>query len=326
MTRRPPLRLLLSFVGVAVLSGCSGSAAGVVAGAPVTAQSIAFSDASDSTHANVLYVSDQLQKAVLGFPAGLRAGNPAPSVTIPLGVIPQGIWVDRAGILYVAVSNSSPTQPGAVEEFRPGATAPFRTVTDGITVPQAVIVDHAGNMYVSQVFDTAVQVVEYPAGSTSPGQVYSITDKGEPEAGNMTFDRQGNLYVDTLFIDDPPARVFEIVPGSSTPHALALRDRGEHVGIASNERGVLYVADAENGIALYPFGKTSPTRKIVPPENAQFALFVATRAGALYVPNEGLQPDASSLIEYRGPTRHPANVLSGHLQAPFSAALRAAAF
>jgi hypothetical protein len=326
MTRR--LLLLWFPFSAAALGGCAvGGVAGDVTGVPANA---AFSTAARSVQAinprGLLYVSDQLQKAVLGFPPRLDAPNPPPTVTIPLGVIPEGVWVDNAGVLYVAVSGVSPTKSGAVEEFKPGATAPFKTITDGITVPAAVIVDSGGNLYVSQTFDTAVQIVEYANGSTSPFATYTIEGKSEPRAGSMTFDQNQYLYVDTLFVDDPPARVYQIIPGNPKVHALQMKGRGRYVGISSDAGQHLYAADAADGIAQYDFQHTMPIGKIVPPSGASFAQFVVTRAGLIYVPNETASPSASSLLEYRGLGTKPANILSGHLQAPFSAAILTAAF
>jgi hypothetical protein len=275
---------------------------------------------------NLVYVCDQLGKAVLAFPAGERAQNPAPVQTIAIGVIPEGVWVDRNANLYVALSGSPPSQSGSLEEFKPGATTPFRTITSGISVPQSLVVDGKGTLYVDQVVNTTVQILEYPAGQVSPAKILEVIGKGEPLAGGLTLDDRGDIYVHPFFVDDPPSRVFRFAAGSTTAKDLRLRDLGNATGLASDASGNLYAADAAAGIAVYAPGQRTPTRKIVPPPNNYFADFVATRSGKLYVAQENLEPSSSSLLEYAVGGSEPVNVLSGYLQAPVSAALRAAAF
>jgi len=321
----------LAALALAAFAGCSGGGAisAPTLGSAMNAQGTAALPATslaDAGTGDLVYVSDQLQKSVLAFPASERAHNPSPALTIPLGVIPEGVWVDRKGILYVALSGQSPTQAGMVEEFKPGAASPFRTITEGITVPQSLVVDANGALYVDQIFDTTVEIQIYPPGSSTPGKTLVIKDKGEPAAGGLTLDSNGNIYVHTLFIDDPPSRVFRFARGESTPHDLHLQGLGNAIGLASDASGNLYVADSADGISIYASGSTSPSRQITPPASETFANFVSTRSGMLYVAQENAHPSASSLLEYAVGGSQPANVLSGSLQAPVSASLRAAAF
>ncbi len=307
------------------LSGCAGAGTPGMPTAGVLAPASSGNAAAPRSQ-RLVYVSDQLQKSVLAFPAGERARDPEPAMTISFGVIPEGVWVDRHGILYVALSGQTPSQAGKVEEFKPGATTPFRTITDGISVPQSLVVGADGTLYVDQIFDLSVEILEYPAGKTSPAKTLEITDKGEPAAGGLTLDAAGDVYVHVLFIDDPPSRVFRFAAGGTTGADLHLHGLGNATGLTGDSSGNLYVADAAAGIAVYAPGQTKPNRKIAAPPNDDFAQFVATRDGALYVAQENPQPSSSSLLEYAPGGRRPANELSGHLQAPVSAALQAAAF
>lgn len=82
-----------------VVAGCSGSGATM---APVAQRA---NVGLPNGALNLVYVADQLQKAVLAFPAGERAQNPPPVQTISFsGVYPEGVWVDRQANLYVALS------------------------------------------------------------------------------------------------------------------------------------------------------------------------------------------------------------------------------
>jgi hypothetical protein len=320
----PGLTLLVA--SGALLSGCNGATS---MPQPGTASALGQSAASAlpaKFSRNVVYVSDQLEKAIVAFPASEHAKNPAPLETLSLGVIPEGIWVDRNGILYAALFASDPSQFGKVEEFQPGASQPFLTITDGIGEPSNIVVDHKGTVYVDQVNDLSVQILEYPAGQTSPSKTLSITEKGEPEAGQMTLDQHGDLYVHTFFVDNPPSKVYEFKKGSSTPVALGLSGLGDTSELSSDKVGNLYVSDAKADISVYAPGQTTATREIAPPPNNIFAAFVTTRSGKLYVAQGEAGYDEASLLEYAVGGSQPVNTLSGYLQAPLVPALRAAAF
>jgi sugar lactone lactonase YvrE len=312
--------VLALVVSLAIL-GCGGTSSIFQPGA---ANQLPGTLAPNGTR-DLVYVSDQLKKAILAFPASEHAQNPAPVQAIDLGIIPEGIWVDRAGILYAGLSGQLASQFGKVEEFKPGASTPFRTITDGISVPSFLIVDNKGTLYVDQTFDSSVQILEYPAGKTTPSVTLSITEKGEGEGGGMTLDAQGNLYVHTSFIDDQPSRVYRFAPGQSTPQNLQLNGLGGTTGLTGDKFGNLYVSDATGDISVYAPGHRNPTRKLKPPANGYFDGFVATRSGKLYVA-QGESPSAASLLEYAVGGAQPVNVLSGNLQAPLVPALRAAAF
>ncbi|MBV9056569.1 MAG: hypothetical protein JO351_08025 [Candidatus Eremiobacteraeota bacterium] len=274
---------------------------------------------------NLVYVSDQLQKAVLAFPAGERAKNPPPVQTLNLDVIPEGVWVDRNGVLYVGLFAQSPSQVAEVEEFRPGASSPFLTITKGIGEPSFLLVDQKGTLYVDQTHDLSVEVLEYPAGKTAPSTTLAITEKGEGVGGGMTVDAKGNLYIHTSFLDNEPSHVYRFAPGETTPQDLHLNGLGLTTGLTGDGSGNLYVSDAKGGISVYAAGQTSPSREILPPSNGYFDDFVATRGGKLYVA-QGEGGSAASLLEYAAGGTQPVNVLSGYLQAPLVPALRAAAF
>lgn len=323
MTKLLP-EVLAVVVFSALLSGCNGGNSMPPPGAG-SAVNPSAAMPPPARAQNLVYVSDQLEKAILAFPASERAQNPPPAQTLNLGVIPEGIWVDNAGILYAAVSGSSSKEAGKVEEFKPGSSTPFLTITNGIGSPSFVVVDQNGTLYVDQTFDLSVQILEYPAGKTSPSTTLSITEKGEGAAGPMMLDAHGNLYVHTSFIDNPPSKVYRFAPGNSIPHNLQLKGLGATTGLASDKFGNLYVSDAKGGISVYPPGRKNPLREITPPQNDTFDDFVATRSGKLYVA-EGAGSSVASLLEYAVGGSQPVNVLTGHLEAPLMPALRAAAF
>jgi len=310
-------------LSTSALSGCGGGSSIPQSAPGGSIQSLRTSMAPRSR--NVVYVSDQLQKAVLAFPAGEGAKNPPPVQTLNLGVIPEGVWVDRKGVLYVGLFAQSPSQFGKVEEFKPGASSPFLTITKGIGEPSFLLVDQKGTLYVDETQGLSVEVLEYPAGKTAPSTTLTITEKGEGIGGGMTLDAKGNLYIHTSFLDNEPSHVYRFAPGKTTPQDLHLGGLGDTTGLAGDGLGNLYVSDAKGGISVYAAGQTNPSREILPPSNGYFDDFVATRDGKLYVAQgEGGAP--ASLLEYAAGGYQPVNVLSGYLQAPLVPALRAAAF
>lgn len=316
---------LTLIVSAAVLSGCNGAASMPQTGTANVAGQSAKPMAPKFSR-NAVYLSDQLEKSIVAFPASERANNPAPLETLSLGVIPEGIWVDRDGILYVGLFASNGSQFGSVEEFKPGATQPFLTITNGIGEPSFLVVDKKGTLYVDQTFDLSVEILEYHKGQTSPFQTLSITEKGEGQGGPMTLDGHGNLYVHTSFIDNPPSKVYKFAPGSTMPQDLGLSGLGALTGLSSDKAGNLYVADANFGISVYPPGRTTPSREIMPPQNNIFDDFITTRSGKLYAAQGAPGYDLPSLLEYAVGGSQPVNVLSGYLQSPLIPALRAAAF
>lgn len=312
-------------VSAAVLSGCGGASSVPAPTVASIARQAANTTAPKSAR-DLVYISDQLEKSIVAFPAGEHAQNPPPVQTLSLGVITEGIWVDRNGILYAALSPQDPSQFGKVEEFKPGATQPFLTITNGIGAPSFVVVDANGTLYVDQTYDLSVQILEYRKGRTSPFRTVSITEKGEGQGGPMTLDRHGNLYVHTSFIDNQPSKVYEIARGGTTAQNLGLSGLGAITGLSSDAAGNLYVADANFGISVYAPGQTQATREIVAPQNNIFDDFVTTRSGKLYAAQGADGYDTPSLLEYAAGGSQPVNVLSGYLQAPLIPALRAAAF
>lgn len=256
------------------LSGCGGGSSIPQSGSAASIQSLSAPIAPRVR--GLVYISDQLQKAVLAFPARERAKNPPPVQTLDLGVIPEGVWVDRNGVLYVGLFAQSPSQFGKVEEFKPGASSPFLTITKGISNPSFLLVDQNGTLYVDQTQGLSVEVLEYRAGKTAPSTTLTITEKGEGVSGGMTLDAKGNLYIHTSFLDNEPSRVYRFARGKTTPQDLHLSGLGDATGLTGDGFGNLYVSDAKGGISVYAAGQTSPSREILPPSNGYFDDFVAT--------------------------------------------------
>jgi sugar lactone lactonase YvrE len=272
-----------------------------------------------SKASNLLYVSDTLLDEILVFPASEHAQSAPPLATISLPAEPQGLWVDRTGVLYAVVGTS-------VEEFAPGASAPFLTLTSGLHDPIAVAVDSNLTVYVNDQEGTNVGIVEYPAGSSTPSLTVSLTVPNTIFAfsGGLTFDGAGNLYATAFFYNQPPAHVYRIAPGATKAVDLGLIGVGTEAGLGSDAAGNLYAGNETDDINVYAPGHSEP-RRVIEIGTQGPSLFAVTRKGGLYVPYQARA--FGTLLEFSARGRTLANTLSGNFfKQPFGAALAAEAF
>lgn len=311
------LREAVILGSLVALAACGAGPAGV----PVASAARALpAAAAQSLPRNVLYVSDYENQYVLAFSADTRARNSEPLATIAVGAHPYGLWVDRKGVLYVAAGSS-------VLEFKPGATTPFRTITQGVTDAEAVTVDARENLYAINNAGEAVTCVEYPAGSVQPSRTLTMTVYGSLFGfpGGATFDAKGNLYVAALFYPQTNGHVFRFAHDRKTGKDLGLAAVGSQDGLAFDAKGNLYVGDF-GPIAVYRPGATQPFATLgVESDNPSF--FAVSPGGVVYEPVTGGDPSRSSLNEYRLNRRQPIDAITGSFFAqPTGAALRTAAF
>ena len=163
---------LLTGAVAALLSGCaSGGTSPVQASVGAAARAPEQRTVAPAQNGGLLYVSDYELNEILVFNSSERAGNTSPIATIPVGATPQGLWVDRTGVLYAIVGY-------AVEEFKRGSSTPFLTLSTGLRHPITVAVDAKRTVYVNDEEVTNAAIVEYPAGQTSPSRTIPLTVAG----------------------------------------------------------------------------------------------------------------------------------------------------
>jgi sugar lactone lactonase YvrE len=97
-----------------------------------------------------------------------------------------------------------------VTVYKPGTTSPYRTISEGISLPSTLALDSAGNLYVANwganMFRSSISI--YLPGQSSP--IREI-NKGIGYPLSLTFDQAGNLYVANSAL----STVTEYAPGSS---------------------------------------------------------------------------------------------------------------
>jgi hypothetical protein len=130
---------------------------------------------------------------VLGFARG--ATTPFATLSDP-DYYPTSIAVDGNGTVYAANAESTTGPPGNVTYWKKGTSTPSGTLTYAdFEIVTNIGVDANNNVYVSYVPTSGPPaVVEFPAGSQT-GTPVAIQDA---TLGDMTFDKSGNLVMETL--------------------------------------------------------------------------------------------------------------------------------
>ncbi|HEY5047101.1 MAG TPA: hypothetical protein VII49_03655 [Rhizomicrobium sp.] len=254
-------------------------------------------------HKQLLFVSNIIGSIRL-YSADIHKSNVQLMGTITNGESrPEGVWIDRKGTLYVENGDQYPTQAN-IEEYRRGATSPFRTITEGLNSPGAVAVGSDGTVYVNQLGQggggVIGVVIVYPPDGTTPERTIPLNPTPEygMNAGGMAFDAQGNLLAANSG-NATEVHVFNIAPGSSQATDLGFQGYGGSA-IAVDGAGNLYSGGGNGFIAVYPPGATSPTRTI--PTGFSVYGLTARSDGTLYAVADSFvaeyAPGANAPINY----------------------------
>ena len=125
-----------------------------------------------------------------------------------------------------------------VVEYLKGSAKPHATITKGLTYPDGIAIDHAGNLYVGnlQPYSTSnIQV--YALGSKSPSR--TITD-GVTWPVGIAVDAHDTLYVTN---DTAPGNVEEYRAGQSKPFRAITDKLVNPADAVVSKNGWLYVAN-----------------------------------------------------------------------------------
>src|SRR5690242_5569794 len=208
-------------------------------------------------------------------------GNCTDPSTVSPAPAPAGVVLDRAGNLYIAISDSA---DGIYQVIRstaasgyssvclmsgaPSAAVPTQCagITGGITLngPQGLTIDPVGNLYIADSGNACVREISGGTPSTAMGK---CTNDGSSTNSttlqtpiSVTSDAVGHLYV----TDNAAAKVYELLSnqlklvagtgGSGTyapiqegKAAIAYSLLNPH-GLAADKAGNVYVADTDNNI------------------------------------------------------------------------------
>lgn len=265
-----------------------------------------------------LYLSDAGNNRILKFPAGstalttgtVVAGGNGSGTAANRFNYPTGLCVDAAGYLYVVDQGNN-----RVQRFAPGSTS----ATNGVTVaggngagsaanqfnqPQAVLVDAAGNLYVSDMQNYRVQ--KFAAGSTSASNGTTVAGgNGSGSAANqlgvlagraMALDAANNLYV-----LDGINRAVKKYPAGSTSATAGITVAGGNgstsmldpnpyqlyapQGLALSAGGDLYIADG-SFVLKYVAPHLDSVR--VPAATGQYTATITSYNGCTSLPSNAV--------------------------------------
>jgi sugar lactone lactonase YvrE len=210
-----------------------------------------------------LYVSNQSQNPgsqtagyVTEYDAANQSGNVSPSRTITGLHNPEGLGLDSAGNLYVAVVD-------AIDVFAPGASGnatPIRVIGGATTTlqnlflggqPAGIALDTAGDVFVTQ-GPVILEFAPGASGNVAPTNIYGGVNGGNPattgppygsatlaSALGIAVDSAGNLYAANFNNSSFAVFTSPTLPGLTVESLTA----SEPVGIWVDTAGQIYVAN-----------------------------------------------------------------------------------
>jgi hypothetical protein len=226
---------------------------------------------------------------------------------------PQGLFVDKARDLWVAVAGDCRTQFSSVLEFAPGNSTPVKTLTDPDGPATDVAVDNASaTVYVTNFFNYTKGCISgnngtvevYAGGSTTP--TGSLSDPNMNYAFNDAIDDLGNLYVTYLEISGPSGtgRIDEWHGGSGSPSDLGITLKAPG-GIQTTKTGALLVCDQAVACGDFAPGSTQMANLFATKNPGSFGVALDRRQMHAWVENPGVSAGQLQQYRYPGPDKHP---------------------
>jgi sugar lactone lactonase YvrE len=297
-------RFLSIVITISALTACAANsttpyAAEATGSARMSASGCGKSVVYVTSYNNSVYIYDQKH----------NSQSPCGQIT---GVTnPQGLFVDKKGNLWVAVSGNCRTQFSSVLEFAPGNATPVRTLQDSAGDATDVAVDNAsGTVYVTNFFDYsegcasgnngAVEV--YANGSTSPTS--TLTDPNMTYAINDAVDDKGNLYVTYLNVNGSfgTGRIDEWSGGSGAPTDLDITLQAPG-GIQTTANGALLVCDQSVACGDFDPGSTTMTNLFATKTPGSFGVALDKHEKHAWVENSSASTGQLQQYKYPGPAK-----------------------
>jgi sugar lactone lactonase YvrE len=137
--------------------------------------------------------------------------------------------------LYVASAGAN-----QIVVFAPGAFAPLRTISKGLSRPMALAFDAAGNLYAGNTNSVTV----YGRHSSKLVRRIDLSGNGGCLVYALAFDRGGFLYVACVSPGSGPGFVAIYRPGATRRFATITDRISQPVDVGVNGRGQIFVANA----------------------------------------------------------------------------------
>jgi hypothetical protein len=261
---------LSAIVSVAGCSGATSTGMAVPGSHSSALEQTARSIGSDSLH-RLLYIaiSNPSTQEVDVYPADIHIKNPQMIRKITTGLtLPRGLWVDKAGTLYVV--NAAFNANGNVAVYPAGSSKPSMTIPN-ILNAHAVAVDDQGLVYVVGAGNfgnngAAVEVFVFAPHSTklvrtitmAPAAVYNLP-------GTIALDTHGNVFTTQFHRITKDFQICKAKHGAT--NGTLYIDHVSGTSIAIDGANNLYVGDPDDAppskIQVYAAGSKTPSRTIV---------------------------------------------------------------
>lgn len=236
----------------------------------------------------LVYVSDVIGNYINIYPADVN--NPAPVGSITGLGAPDGLALDAAGNLYVALAMG-----GGVEVFPPGSTTPSFKYSN-IEDPVSVVVDSNNVVYIGIGDNGGDHVVEFNVGSNTPLRTISYSALGGGAPYGLKIDANDNLFVSTGL-----GAVYEYAPGATTGTNLNLLGMQSGRCLALDSKNDIFATGFELGggnfVNEYLAGQTSVDRQFTVGDQP-FELAFGKKDKDLYVAQVGYGTQDGSVQAY----------------------------
>ncbi|MBV9647307.1 MAG: hypothetical protein JO043_07585 [Candidatus Eremiobacteraeota bacterium] len=304
------LRSTFAALSVGVLAAACGGPSSTAGAIPVLHTDASIRQAASSRAASrqkLLYLSigNTSTLEVDVYPADITIKNPKLIRKITDGLTnPGGLWVDKAGTLYVV--NSAFNGPGNVVEYAAGSAHPTFQIPK-IPNAQFVTVDKRGFVYVSGAGNfgnnsNAVNVFVFAPHSTKLVRTvkFDSTATTYDAPSMVALDSKGDIFVGQNHRITKDFQICMAKAGATEGTLFIDRAVGDELTIDGSDN--LYVADAQalpvSTIEVYPPGSNTPSRSM-----SGGAALAAASDGTLYAG----YGDASEFDEYAPGASSPTN-------------------
>jgi len=204
------------------------------------------------------------------------SGNATPAATIAGGNtgldFPTGIALDGTGNIYVGNSGGNITVDGSITVYAAGASGnatPTATIAGGntgLSIPQGIALDGAGNIYVANIVSNSITIYAAGAnGNATPAASIAGGNTGLSFPVGIALDGAGNIYV-TNFTGNSVTVYAPGASGNTTPTATIAGGNtglGRPAGIALDGAGNVYVANSGGSITVYAAGASGNATPMV---------------------------------------------------------------